>query len=359
MKNTISRRQFVASSLGATLGTCALGVLGSGGSQRLLRAAEPAAPKVQGKPGSKMRLGLQTYLWAKDWDLPTIFTNLKKAEVYGIELRTSDHYGHGVELSLTPAQRADVKKRFADSPITLVSIASAEELDWPDDGQFKKAVQSVEDHVVLAKDTGATSVRVFPNKWHPNVPHEKTIERIAQALNEIAPFAADHGILIGLEAHGPVGELPVLKDILSHVPNKVVGVKLNSDNRDTRGGGFEANFNLIKDRLSNSLHLKNLKDTGFPYQQMIDLLVKIDWNGWAMMEYAPPGARQGGRHDRTPEAVGNDAGQGDGGSKVGEPKHEEASDPSAFVSGRRGAAAAAFAVAPSPRWGPAATSGWP
>jgi hypothetical protein len=285
MRNAISRRQFVASTVGATIGTCALGALGLRDLQHDLQAAEPAGPRVEGGRGSKMRLGLQTYLWAKDWDLSTIFANLKKAEVYGIELRTSDHYAHGVELTLTKAERAEVKRRFADSPITLVSVASAEDLDWPDEARFRKAVQSVKDHVVLAKDVRSTSVRVFPNKWHPGVPHEKTIERIAQGLNEIAPFAADHGILIGLEAHGPVGELPVLRDILSRVPNRAVGVKLNSDRRDTRGGGFEANVNLIKDRLSNSLHMGNLMDTRFPYQQMIDLLVKVDWNGWAMMEY--------------------------------------------------------------------------
>jgi sugar phosphate isomerase/epimerase len=278
MQNTVSRREFVRSSSKAALGAYALGKFGS----LSLRAAQPEA---QGGRAPTMRLGLQTYLWAKDWDIPTILANLQKAQVYGVECRTSDHYGHGIELTLTKAQRAEVKKRFADSPVTLVSVASAEELDWPDDAQFKTAVQAAKDHVVLAQDVGGTAVRVFPNKWHPNVPHEKTVERIAQALNEIGPFAADHGILIGLEAHGPVGELPVLKDILSHVQSRAVGVKLNSDNRDTRGAGFEANFNLIKDRLSNSLHLKNLKDASFPYQLMIDLLVKNNWNGWALMEY--------------------------------------------------------------------------
>ena len=61
-------------------------------------------------------------------------------------------------------------------------------------------------------------------------------------------------------------------------------MKLNSDVRDTKGEGFEHNFNLVKDFLGETLHLHNLKDTEFPYQLQMDLLVKMGWNGWQLME---------------------------------------------------------------------------
>src|SRR5674476_736531 len=66
---------------------------------------------------SRMRLGLVTYQWAKDWDLPTLIANCVKTGLLGIELRTQ--HAHGVETKLNAAQRAEVKKMFADSPVTV------------------------------------------------------------------------------------------------------------------------------------------------------------------------------------------------------------------------------------------------
>ncbi len=204
--------------------------------------------------------------------------------MFGVELRTSASYAHGVELSLSAAKRQEVKKRFADSPITLVGIASAERLDWPEPEKLKAAIEAAKAHLKLSRDVGASGVRVFPNQWHPNVPHDKTIEQIARALNEIGAFAADCGQEVRLEAHGAAGELPTLRAIMDQVTQPSVRIKLNSDARDTQGKGFEANFNLVKDMLGHTLHVHNLKDPKFPNQTQIDLLVKMNWDGWGLLE---------------------------------------------------------------------------
>src|SRR5260370_20301429 len=81
---------------------------------------------------SKMRFGLMTYQWGIDWDVPTLIANCATAKAYAVELRTSAHYAHGVELSLPEAQRREVKKRFADSPVRVIGLASAERFDSPD-----------------------------------------------------------------------------------------------------------------------------------------------------------------------------------------------------------------------------------
>jgi len=47
-----------------------------------------------------MRFGFTTYQWGKDWDVPTLIENCSKAGVFGVELRTSQSYAHGVELDL-------------------------------------------------------------------------------------------------------------------------------------------------------------------------------------------------------------------------------------------------------------------
>ena len=42
------------------------------------------------RKGAKMKLGLVTYLWGQDWDLPTLIANCEKAGISGVELRTQE-----------------------------------------------------------------------------------------------------------------------------------------------------------------------------------------------------------------------------------------------------------------------------
>ena len=45
-------------------------------------------------------LGLVTYLWGKDWDLPTLIANCEATNFAGVELRST--HKHGVEVTLSP-----------------------------------------------------------------------------------------------------------------------------------------------------------------------------------------------------------------------------------------------------------------
>ena len=42
--------------------------------------------------------------------------------------------------------------------------------------------------------------------------------------------------------------------------------------------------NSLKDLLGSTIHAHDFKDPGYPYQLMIDLLVKMDWAGWILLE---------------------------------------------------------------------------
>ncbi len=274
---TVSRRDFLARSVGTAVGVCTLDSFR--GSR--LRAAEPAAD-----PKSKMRFGLATYTWGKDWDIPTLIANCEKAGVHGVELRTSSNYAHGVEVTLNASQRAEAKKQFADSPVDIVSIACSERMDWPDPDRLRAAIEAAKAQLKLSHDVGCDVLRVFPNQFHRDVPREETIKQIARSLDELGAFAADLNQEVSLEAHGPAGELPTMRAIMDLVTRSNVRVRLNCDARDARGEGFVANFNLVKDFLSRIIHLHDLgvSQEEYPYQLMVELLVKTNWEGWALAE---------------------------------------------------------------------------
>lgn len=274
-RRNISRRDFLAYGIYVAGGAVATAALTS---------CSSLGNKSTGKRIAKTRFGLTTYQWGKDWDIPTLIANCCKAQVFGVELRTSLSYAHGVELELNAQQRGEVKKRFEDSPITLVGIATSERYDSPESSKLKAAIENTKAYIKLSRDIGGSGVRVFPNSFHGGVSRAKTIEQIGNSLNIVGAFAANYGQQVRLEAHGSAGELPTLRSIMDHVVQPSVRVKLNSDKRDTKGKGFEYNFNLVKDLLGDTLHLHNLKDAGFPYQLQMDLLVKMGWSGWQLLE---------------------------------------------------------------------------
>ncbi|HUT45272.1 MAG TPA: TIM barrel protein [Sedimentisphaerales bacterium] len=274
-RKELSRRDFLSRGLCVTTGAAAAAALTSCDSMKTVGAKKRAA---------LTRFGFTTYQWGKDWDVPALIGNCSKAGVFGVELRTSQSYAHGVELGLDARQRSEVRKRFEDSPVCLVGIASGERYDSPEEAKLEAAIENTKAYVKLSRDVGGSGVRVFPNSFHDGVPRKKTVEQIANSLNVVGAFAADYGQEIRLEAHGNAGELPTIRAIMDKVVQPSVRVKLNSDKRDAKGGGFESNFNLVKDLLGETLHLHNLKDTEFPFQLQMDLLVRAGWSGWQLLE---------------------------------------------------------------------------
>ena len=51
-----------------------------------------------------MQLGLVTYMWGADWDLPTLIKNCQLTGFRGVELRTA--HKHGVEPRYRPTSTA-------------------------------------------------------------------------------------------------------------------------------------------------------------------------------------------------------------------------------------------------------------
>jgi len=252
--------------------------VGAGALGATALAEAPAAEK----PGSKMRFGLVTYLWARDWDLPTLIENLETTKVLGVELRTT--HKHGVERNLNARQRKEVRKRFDDSPAILVGIGSNERFDSPDPAALKRAVEAVRDFVRLSHDVGGSGVKVKPNSFHRGVPRDKTIEQIGKSLNVVGKFGADLGQEIRLEVHGQCCELPTIKKIMHVATCPNVGVCWNSNAQDLKGKGLEHNFNLVKKRFGATAHVRAFDAGRYPWQDLINLFVKMNYKGWILLE---------------------------------------------------------------------------
>ncbi len=231
----------------------------------------------------RMKLGLVTYLWAKNWTIPEIISNCEKSGIQGVELRST--HAHGVEITLSKKERREVKKIFKNSNVELVGLGSAEEYDQKDPALLKQAIENTKAFIRLSHDVGGSGIKVRPNHLHPDVSKEQTIEQIAKALNELAAYGADYGQEIRLEVHGKGTQNPeIIKDIMDIADHPNVGTCWNCNQEDLAGKGFEYNFNLLKNSFGNTVHIRELDSTDYPYKKLLELLINMEYGGWLLLE---------------------------------------------------------------------------
>ncbi len=248
-----------------------------------LTGAAASFSSLHAASGAGMQLGLVTYMWGATMDLPTVIRSCEQSGLHGVELRTQ--HAHGVEPTLSKAQRAEVKKRFADSPVTLVGYGANSEYHSPDPAVLKKNIEETKAYIHLMADCGATGVKVKPNTLPAGVAKEKTIEQIGKALNEVGAYGANYGQKIRVEVHGRyTQDPPVMKAIFDVATHPNVYVCWNCNDEDLSGAGLEANFNMLKPRFGDTVHIRELNVGNYPYAQLMKMFVNMNYKGWFLLE---------------------------------------------------------------------------
>src|SRR5918992_3985873 len=220
-----------------------------------------------------MKLGLVTYQLGKDWDVPTLIEKLTELKYQGVELRTS--HAHGVEDTLSKGQRAEVKKRFAESAVELVGLGSTFEYHSADESVVHQNIEGTKQYCELAKDVGAGGVKVRPNGHNEDkgIPRSETLDQIGRALKECGDAARDNGVQIRVEMHGSVGDAVDMRRMIDVADHPNVWLCWNSNTRfdvDEKGS-VASDFALVRDKIG-LVHLHDLTDETYPWGELLRLL---------------------------------------------------------------------------------------
>jgi sugar phosphate isomerase/epimerase len=239
------------------------------------------APAEAANDEPPFKLGTVTYNVPKDWDLPTLCKLLPQAGIKGIEFRTT--HAHGVEPSLSSAQRADVKAQCAAAGLEIWGLGSVCEFQSPDPAVVRKNIDDCFAFIALAKDLGAKGVKIRPNGLPKDVPVEKTLEQIGKALQECGKRAADNGVEIFTEVHGGGTQEPAnMRTIMEACGLRSVGICWNSNPTDVKDGSVKPAFDLIGQWLK-SCHINNLWGD-YPYRELFGLFRKAGYTGYTLCE---------------------------------------------------------------------------
>ncbi len=267
-----NRRWFLRST---TLAGTAVGALN--GIEGLSLSGAMAAP-------APMKIGIVTYNIAKDWDIPTIIKNCSQTKFDGVELRTG--HAHGVELTLSTPQRAEVRKQFADSPVKIAQLGSTYEFHSASQEEVRKNIEGCKQYIKLAQDVGAPAVKVRPNglQSKAGIPVEKTLEQIGKSLAELGKTGAEYGIEVRLEVHGSETQrVDYCQRIMDFANHPMVVINWNSNQTDLQGGGLEENFAKLAKKIRH-VHMRDLYLEEYPWRKLIGLLAGINFGGYCCAE---------------------------------------------------------------------------
>lgn len=264
--NSINRRGF----LGTAVAACAVGALPA--------SAQPASPKAT------FHLGSVTYNLLKDYDLETIIKTLEAVEFEAVELRTS--HKHGVEPSISAAERTRVRRRFESSKVRLLSYGTTCRFQSPDPAERKQQLEIARQFVDLAHDTGALGIKLQPMGLPPNVPQQASIEYFGASMRELGEYGAGRGVEIWMEVHGTgTQNPPVAAALLRAAGHPNVGACWNCNPTDVQNGSVKESFALLGKYIRN-VHLHELSDDRYPFRELFSLLQQAGYDRYTLAEVA-------------------------------------------------------------------------
>lgn len=247
--------------------------------------ADAASTSDAAGPAAKYRLGMVTYNMGKDMDLDQLFAFCAATGLEGVELRTT--HKHGVEVELDATARANVRARFADSPVALAGLGSAFDFHAKEARIVRRNIDGAKEYAQLAADVGAPGIKLRPNALFDDEPADQTLERIGTAWREVAAFAGDLGVETRMEVHGRGTSDPrnirKMIDIADH-PNALVCWNSNRGEEDEHGS-IRANFDLLADRVT-LVHITDIGEYKYPWQELFDLLAARGYTGFCLAEIA-------------------------------------------------------------------------
>ena len=228
-------------------------------------AGQPAANNA----GPRFRLGIVTYNIAAAWDVPTILRICRAVGLSPVELRTT--HKHGVEPSLSPAARKEVRQRFADAGIEIWGCGTVCEFHSTDRAVVQRNIETCRQFCQLVADIGGKGVKVRPNDLPQGVPAERTLDQIGRSLVPCGQAAADAGVEIWVEVHGRgTAHPPHMRTIMQACDHRSVGVTWNSNSTDVVRGSVAQYFQLLRPWVK-SCHINELH-SGYPYRELFRLL---------------------------------------------------------------------------------------
>lgn len=239
-----------------------------------------------------MKVGVHIALWMKTWQ-DDIVPYIETAARLGFD---------GVELSLlgmTDDNIARVRKTLQENnlEVTCTTGLNMEQDITSDDSDVRKEGMKYLEHSIKTVATLGSSLLsgVIYAPWGKRVMQhrEERWGRSVEALKAVAPFAAEHGVILDIEAINRfetdlVNTAAQAVQMANEVNEKNVGVLLDTYHMNMEEKQIGASLQKSKDKLVHLHCVEN--DRGvpgsghIPWSEVFSSLKQMDYKGWLTLE---------------------------------------------------------------------------
>ena len=108
----------------------------------------------------------------------------------------------------------DVRKDLAARDLVITDLGASARLHERDPHVREQQLDEARRFIDLAHNLGVPWIRVFPNEYLKDEPHEVTLARIGDTLAELGWFAKGSGVGVLVESHGDITESKGLSAIM-------------------------------------------------------------------------------------------------------------------------------------------------
>jgi len=117
----------------------------------------------------------------------------------GIEPRLATGHRHGIETSISVAERRAIRQRVAGGSIRLACLATS--CQYADPQKVAKNIEETKRCIDLAAAVGAPRLRVFGGVIPEGVSREQAIGLLTDAMSQVADQAKAGGVTVCIETH--------------------------------------------------------------------------------------------------------------------------------------------------------------
>jgi len=243
-----------------------------------------------------MKISFST-LGCPEWDLEKIIRSAAKMGYEGIEFR-----GLLEDLDISRRQEFTAnlnktKKLLADYGLSVSGISISARFAVVDPDEKREQFDETRRNMALAADLGAPIVRIYGGRIPRGFTHETIMPIIVQNLREIGDEAEDYGVTLALETHDDWVDTSLCAKLMREVNHKRVRIlwDLHHPYR-MRGEKPEETYKNIG-QYAVSVHIKDsivennkvkyvlLGEGDVPIKEMLELLIKGGYNGYAIVEW--------------------------------------------------------------------------
>ena len=278
---SLSRRSFAAG-----LGTLAVG----GTSAAAIEIPQRINPKIRGL--SLAAYSLRTELrWMKGKDTGA------EMEILDVLDYAAEQGFDGVELTayffdpeVTTADLNEIKRRAHVLGLDITGGAIGNNFSFPEDDPFTaEQIAYTKTWIDHYSTLGTPVIRIFAGgKNPPGATNEQVIENVVTNLNAILPYAAEKGVILGIENHDSMTNMDNLLELIGRIDSPWLGVTWDSANVAPTEDPYAELARIAPYAVNAQLKVMtkvNGEKVEADLPRLVQILQEADYSGQLVLEY--------------------------------------------------------------------------